>query len=312
MKFSQPVSTPASINKAQAATSVVAAVALIGLIYCALYYAVSGPDGSGQAASGTPAQAGFQWPRAPSLLAAGGHDVAVAPNAATINTDEPPKPNSLANTEADGDWSIGPNGQPQPGIALRRRFDYFLLLQGEVDLSAVAAQIRKQVLATHGTAAAQQIMALWDSYLRLQQHAWATQVNMQRRETWAPALAERTAVRRELLGVAWAEAFYADEENALRQMIAQANSGLPNTTVTQTVTPAPLPALLSDSAQRTAAQEAQWQQWEQRLEAARSRVAQLQSAPELSEPQRHEAISTYINQQFSGGELLRARALLQI
>jgi lipase chaperone LimK len=279
-------------------------VALIGLAY----YAFSGSGSSGQSAGGTATQAGLQWPRAPSLLAAGGHDMAVAPNAATINTDEPPKPNSLANTETDGDWSIGPNGLPQPSIALRRRFDYFLLLQGEVDLSAVAAQIRKQVLTAHGAAAAQQIMVLWESYLRLQQHAWTTQVNMQSRETWAPALAERTAVRRQLLGAAWAEAFYADEENALRQMIAQANSGLPTTTVAQAAAPQPLP----DAAQRTAAHEAQWQQWEQRLDAARSRVAQLQSAPELSEPQRQEAISTYINQQFSGGELLRARALLRI
>jgi hypothetical protein len=187
-----------------------------------------------------------------------------------------------------------------------------LLLQGEVDLSAVASQIRKRVLVAHGAEAAQQIMVLWESYLRLQQHAWANQVNLQSRATWAPALAERTAVRRQLLGTVWAEAFYADEENALRQMIAQANSGLPATTVAQAAAPQPLPALLSDAAQRTAAHEAEWQQWEQRLEAARNRVAQLQTAPELSEPQRHEAIITYINQQFSGGELLRARALLRI
>lgn len=177
-----------------------------------------------------------------------------------------------------------------------------------MDLNAITAQIRKQVLAAHGAAAAQQVMALWDSYLRLQRHTWATHVNLQQRETWAPALAERSAMRRQLLGSPWAEAFYADEENALRQMIAQANSGLPVTSAVQITAPVPLP----DAAQRTAEHEAQWQQWEQRLEAARVRVAQVQSAPELSQPQRDAAISNYLNQQFSGGELLRARALLRV
>ncbi len=312
MKLVKHNSPLAPTNNTLKATIVVASAVLMGFAY----YGFSGSDGSGQPASSTAAQAGLQWPRAPSLLAAGGHDMAVAANAASTHATEPTQPisptNSLSNTQADGDWSIGPDGQPQPSIALRRRFDYFLLLQGEVDLSAVAAQIRKQVQAAHGAAAAQQIMVLWESYLRVQQHAWTTQVNMQQRETWAPALAERTAVRRQLLGTVWAEAFYADEENALRQMIAQANSGLPVTSTVQGVAPASMPALLPDSAQRTAEHEAQWQQWEQRLQAARSRVAQLRSAPELSEPQRQEAISTYLSQQFSGRELLRARALLQI
>jgi lipase chaperone LimK len=297
-------STLAQINHAQAATIFVAAVVLLGLAY----YAFSGAESSGQATSGTAAQAGLQLPRAPSLMGAGGHDMDAAADTALTNAAELPKPNSLANTQADGDWSIGPNGQPQPSMALRRRFDYFLLLQGEVDLSAVAAQIRKQVQAAHGAAAAQQIMALWDSYLRLQQYTWTTHVNMQRRETWAPALAERSAIRRQLLGTAWAEAFYADEENALRQMIAQANSGLPVTSATQAADPIALP----DAAQRIAAHEAQWQQWEQRLAAARSRVEQLRNAPELSDPQRSEAITTYVNQQFSGSELLRAKALLNL
>ncbi len=193
-------------------------------------------------------------------------------------------------------------------MALRRRFDYFLLLLGEVDISVLTAQIRSQVQAVHGAAAAQQIMALWDNYLRLQKHSWTTHVNMQRRETWAPALAERSAVRRQLLGTTWAEAFYANEEDALRQMIAQANSGLP---VTQAAPPSEAIAL-PDAAQRMAAHEAQWQQWEQRLETARSHVAKLRSTPELSDQQRSEAITAYVNQQFSGRELTRAKALLNL
>jgi lipase chaperone LimK len=300
--FSRQNSTLAQLNTARTATIFVACIILAGLAY----YAFSQSDSSAQAAAGTAEQAGLQLPRAPSLLAAGGHSADVA--APTAATAEPQTPNSLANTQLDGDWSIGQSGQPQPSMALRRRFDYFLLLQGEVDISALSAQIRQQVQAAHGGAAAQQIMAVWDSYLRLQQHAWTTQVNMQRPETWSPALAERSAVRRQLLGTAWAEAFYADEENALRQMIAQANSGLPITSTTQAAEPIALP----DAAQRIAAHEAQWQQWEQRLAAARSRIEQLRSATELSAPQRSEAINSYVNQQFSGSELVRAKALLNL
>ena len=253
-------------------------------------------------------QGGLQLPRPPSLLAAGGHggDAAATPLAANFAEFQPA--HSLSNTQADGDWGIGANGQAQPSRALRRRFDYLLLQQGEIALDSLANHIRQQVQKAHGTVAAQQIMALWDSYLRLQQHAWTTQADLQRPETWANALAERSAVRRQTLGPAWADAFYGEEEGELRQMIAQANSGLP----LSSATPANAPIALPDAAQRTAAHEAQWQRWEQRLDAARSRVQQLRSAPELSDPQRHEAISTYLNQQFSNAELLRAKALLKI
>ena len=252
----------------------------------------------------------MQLPRVPSLLAAGGHGGTETALAAT--TAEADNTGSLANTQLDGDWSMGPNGLPQPSLALRRRFDYFLLLQGEQDLGVVAARIRQQVQAAHGAAAAQQVMALWDSYLRLQQHAWTTQANPQRPETWSPALAERTAVRRQLLGSAWAEAFYGDEESILRQMVAQANSGLAPAQTAQLASPVQQTAALPDAAERLAAHQAQQQQWEQRLGTARQHIAQLRSAPELSGPQRSEDISTYINQQFGGNELLRAKALLNL
>jgi lipase chaperone LimK len=267
-------------------------------------YALSQPDSPG--AHNQPGSSGLQLPRPPSLMGAGGHNTDAAQSTEATQAIELELPNSLANTQPDGDWSIGPSGQPQPSIALRRRFDYFLLLQGEQDLSALAAQIRQQIQAAHGAAGAQAIMALWASYLQLQQRSWTTQVNMQRSETWAPALAERSAMRRQLLGAAWAEAFYGDEERALRQTIAQTNSGLPVTLATQPSDPIALPS----AAERLAEHQAQWQQWEQRISAARSRVQQLRSAPELSEPQRNETVANYLSQQFSGNELTRARALL--
>lgn len=220
---------------------------------------------------------------------------------------------SLADTQADGTWSIGPNGQAQPNLALRRRFDYFLLLQGERDIAALTADIQRQVSAAHGQIAAQQVMALWSSYLQLQQHRWTTQVDMQRPSTWSSALTERSMKRREQLGIAWAEAFYRDEENDLRQLIAKSN-GQANGQDLTTASAAErnLPTALPDALQRQAEVDAEWQQWSKRLEAARSQIAKLQQAPELSEPQRADAVAAYVTSQFSGSELLRVKALLKL
>ena len=220
---------------------------------------------------------------------------------------------SLADTQADGTWSIGPDGQAQPSLALRRRFDYFLLLQGERDIAALTADIQRQVSAAHGQIAAQQVMALWRSYLQLQQHPWTTQVDMQRPSTWSSALTERSMKRRELLGIAWAEAFYRDEEADLRQLIAKSN-GQANGQDLTTASAAErnLPTALPDAPQRQAEVDAEWQQWSKRLEAARSHIAKLQQAPELSEPQRADAVAAYVTSQFSGSELLRVKALLKL
>lgn len=220
---------------------------------------------------------------------------------------------SLADTQADGTWSIGPDGQAQPSLALRRRFDYFLLLQGERDIAALTADIQRQVSAAHGQIAAQQVMALWRSYLQLQQHRWTTQVDMQRPSTWSSALTERSMKRREQLGIAWAEAFYRDEEADLRQQIAKSN-GQANGQDLTTASAAErnLPTALPDAPQRQAEVDAEWQQWSKRLEAARSQIAKLQQAPELSEPQRADAVAAYVTSQFSGSELLRVKALLKL
>jgi lipase chaperone LimK len=302
--FFKPNNPPAQLYIARAATIFVAIILLMGV----LYYAFSHLNLLDESPHTPVDQGGLHLPRAPSLLGAGGHGgEAVAPTSAAHIAGLSPA-SSLANTQTDGEWSIGANGQPQPSRALRRRFDYLLLQQGEVSLDSVAQQIRQQVQIAHGAATAQKIMALWDSYLRLQQHAWTVQVNMQRPATWTSALAERSTVRRQLLGPAWADAFYRDEENELKQMIAQASSDLPAAAAVQAYTPIPLP----DAAQRNAEHEAQWQHWEHRLDAARIRVQELRSAPELSEPQRQEAIQIYVHQQFNAGELLRVKALLKI
>jgi capsule polysaccharide export protein KpsE/RkpR len=56
----------------------------------------------------------------------------------------------------------------------------------------------------------------------------------------------------------------------------------------------------------------QWQQWEQRVNKARSQIKAYAQAPELSAPQRQQAIENYLTSQFQGTELIRARALLGV
>lgn len=283
-----------------------AALACVGYV---VYGGMESPETSGQAAAGSKRLGYANGSRF--LIADGDGSEPVQSRwvaDAGLNLQE----SSLADTQPDGSWSIAPNGQAQPSMALRRRFDYFLLLQGERSIAALTADIERQVLAAHGHVAAQQIMALWNSYLRLQQHRWATQADMLRPNTWASALAERSQLRRELLGLAWADAFYREEEGTLQQQIARSNgqdispqAGLDTHQPNQSIA-------LPDAALRQAEVDAELKQWQQRLEAARSQVARLQQAPELSGVQRTEAVTAYVNSQFSGTELLRVKALLKL
>jgi lipase chaperone LimK len=152
---------------------------------------------------------------------------------------------------------------------------------------------------------------VWQRYLRLQQYRWQSQVELQNPQTWAAALFERRTVRREILGAAWAHAFYGEEERALEAEIAALNAGvLPGKTVVKATDPVQL--ALPDAAQRVAAVDAEWQAWEGRLSAARTQVGDIARARHLSEPQRQQAINDYINANFDERERLRVRALLRL
>jgi lipase chaperone LimK len=206
---------------------------------------------------------------------------------------------SLDGTQADGDWGVNAQGQLRATLALRQRFDYYLSLIGEKPLADIEAIIKKSAQESLKEPALGQVMALWNAYVKLQQHP----------DSWSAALIERRGVRKQMMGADWAHAFYADEESRLQQTLNQLNS--PNKK------PATLPqagsfALHPEAAQREAELKVKWQEWEQRLEAARGQLRAFRSAPELSEPQRQQAIESYLAQQFRGTELIRARALLGV
>jgi lipase chaperone LimK len=215
---------------------------------------------------------------------------------------------SLAGTQPDGDWTLDARGQLQPSRALRQRFDYYLSLVGEMPLADIRDQVLGSARSSLKDPAMGQVMDLWDRYVRLQQHDWKHAVDLRQPAGWSAALTERQIVRRQLLGADAAYAFYAEEERQLQQMLAQVQSGQSGPAQSSQAAPAPAP--LPDASEREAAVQAQWQHWEQRVNAARERVGQLTQAPELSQPQRQQAIEAYLSSQFQGSELIRVRGLL--
>ena len=214
---------------------------------------------------------------------------------------------SLAGTQPDGDWGVDAQGQLKASCALRQRFDYYLSLIGEMPLTDIHALMLQAAKQSLKEPALGQVMALWDRYVQLQRHAWKHAVDLRQSASWSAALSERQIVRRQMLGADVAHAFYADEERELQDMLARLNSGQSSV--------APNPAVVSgerhpQASQREAEVQAQWQQWDQRIAVARQQIQTIAQAPELSAPQRQQAIEQYLSRQFQDTELIRARSLL--
>lgn len=241
---------------------------------------------------------------------------------------------SLRHARPDGSWGIGPTGELLPSMALRRRFDQWLTTIGEINIAQISAMLKLQATQDLGTAGAEQVMAVWQRYLKLQRQRWKTSLDGRDMTGWDAALAERQQVRRDVLGIAWAEAFYAEEEAALRQHMAgqQARAGLPGQvagisqpalSTLPALSQAPAPgadarllhqqrtaAFGAEAAQRLQEEDEAQATWARKLAQARTELARLEAAPELSPLQKQQAIDAWLDGQFQGGERLRARALL--
>lgn len=214
---------------------------------------------------------------------------------------------SLAGTQADGDWGVDSQGQLRASHALRQRFDYYLSLIGEKPLTDIRILVRKAAEQDLKEPALGQVMALWERYVQLQQHSWKQAVDLRQSATWSAALIERQTVRRQILGADWAHAFYAQEERQLQDMLSRLNGGQSSASEPPKPDPSPMHPLAKE---REAAVQAQWQLWDQRLATAKTQVEALRQAPELSAPQRLEAVQQYLSSQFQGTDLSRAKALL--
>jgi lipase chaperone LimK len=284
-----------------------AAVALCGaaLLWAALLWrgaAESDPTLQAQAASQVAALA----PAVPRA------DPAAAAAASAARTPEAfeqwmTRHSSLRGVSLDGAWDVDVQGRLRPTLALRRRFDQLLSLVGETGVDEIGAFVAHDVRETFGADAAARMLALWQSYVALQQHAWRQRVDMRERSNWGPALAERQQVRRQLLGDDVARAFFGDDD---AQLIALLNTPPLATPVARTSI-VESTKLEPAAAERLRLEEAAWADWERRLADARRELAALQARAELSSLQREQAMTRYVEQHFDVSERVRVRALLQ-
>jgi lipase chaperone LimK len=214
---------------------------------------------------------------------------------------------SLRGTDLDGSWDIDGQGRFQPTLALRRRFDQLLTLAGETPVEQVTAFIEHDVRELAGGYAAGAVLDAWQRYLELQRHAWRSAAQPGDRTSLAAALAERQQVRRRILGPELAQAFFADDEAQLQALV---QGGAPpaeaqTTRIDRT-------QLGPEALSRLQAEEAAWADWQRRFDSARHEIDALQAAPELSAPQRAQAIERLIAQRFGAQEAARVRALLHL
>jgi lipase chaperone LimK len=230
---------------------------------------------------------------------------------------------SLRGTDLDGDWGTWVGDRLQPGLPLRRRFDYLLTGTGEVEPAELRHWIEQQLTLERGIDAARQVLDVWDRYLSLQQRHFDTAWKPEDPASWAGVMAERSKVRRDVLGSPWAQAFYADEERDFAALAAR-RSALPSDTGQ-----APASLLTPDAARQTAelqaartaqfgpeaaerlrAEDVAWARWEQQVADARAALQAIAQRPELSDPQRAQARLDELARRFSGPELQRAHAIL--
>ncbi|RZI79741.1 MAG: hypothetical protein EOP38_24590 [Rubrivivax sp.] len=234
------------------------------------------------------------------------------------------KEGSFAGTEPAGDWCVS-DKQLKPCSGLRSRFEYYVLGLGEVTIEEIRALIQDEAKHAHGDELAGQIMAIWDKYWQIRTHNWQNKFVQSDRSTWMAVFEEQRAVRRQILGPAWADAFFKDDEQHFREYYAQLESGQPpppdpGEPVPQ-MAPGKDPAAVraervarygEAAADRLEKADAEWADWERRLNAAKAEWERLQKAANLSDAQRKAEMSAYVKANFPADEQLRVQALLHL
>ncbi|MFT3858901.1 MAG: hypothetical protein QM742_15845 [Aquabacterium sp.] len=110
---------------------------------------------------------------------------------------------SLSGTVPPGSWCVQ-EGALSPCAELRKRFEYYLLALGDVQIGEIRRLIAQDAARDHGEKLAADILAVWDRYDRLRTWPWQHKFEPSDRSTWEPALQEQRKVRRQVLGEAWA------------------------------------------------------------------------------------------------------------
>lgn len=250
---------------------------------------------------------------------------------------------SLRGSSLDGGFRLDEQGRLMPSREVRRRFDQLLSTLGEASIEELTLLLRQQALAElQGNAeAADQVMAVWDRYVSLQRHRFQVALDPREPDSLRAGLAERQQVRRQWLGLEWADAFFSDDESALLTQLQTLDAGSATAagdgsdTADASLQQAPhLPDIArapgpgddaadwqrqrvamfgAEAAARLQALDEEEARWNTRIAQAQTQVAALQSSAELSGLQKAQAVASYIDAHFSAGsERLRARALLGV
>jgi lipase chaperone LimK len=234
------------------------------------------------------------------------------------------KEGSLAGTEPSGEWCVLDQAL-KPCEGLRTRFEYYILGLGEVSIGEIRALIEDEARRAHGDKLGAEIMALFDKYWQVRTHEYRNTFVQTDRSTWLPVFEEQKAVRRQLLGEPWAQAFFADDEASFKTYYAQldsgsappAKSGEPVPQMEPGKDPAAVRAERvarygEDAAARLDAVDKQWDEWDRRLATARGEWARIQAQANLSDLQKQDEMDRYVKAQFQGKEQVRVRALLKL
>lgn len=230
----------------------------------------------------------------------------------------------LSQTQVAGDWAVDANGVLRPDLALRKRFEHYMLALGPVTPAEIRLLIEDEARKAHGEMTAAEIMDVYDKYMAVRSQQPRHRLVLNERDTWEPAFQEQKAIRRQLMGVPWAEAFFKAEEDEFVRFSAQADgkSGPDKADLNMPVPQmgpgkdaqavhAERTALYGEAAaQRLAQADAEWADWERRLAAAKAQWQHLQSSAELSDVQRQQGLDQYIDSHFPPDERMRVRGLI--
>jgi lipase chaperone LimK len=232
---------------------------------------------------------------------------------------------SLRGAELDGSWGRWVDGGLQPDFALRQRFDQLLTTIGEASTDELRAFVASRAERDTSREQAQAVLALWDQYLALQQVRHAETLDLTQPAKWPGLLQAHQLARREHLGPAWADAFYREEEQRFRELITERGQAKPAGSAagfSPLQLSAELPASVlhqlrvatygREATERLRAEDQAQIAWQTRLDTARATLTRLRQAPELSEPQREQAVAQWLAQNFSETEQIRVRALLNL
>lgn len=201
-------------------------------------------------------------------------------------------------------WSVV-GGQLVPGHALRDRFDSYLPLGRGVTMVEVRAALAREAQSDLGPVLSAQVLVIWDRYARLQTYEWRVPFNSADPATWQATLNEQHQVRRQLLGVDWAEAFFSEDEAAMQRRIARtAVAGQPSASGIDEVMAQAPPAAGGGAGVVP--------DWRQRADEARREWARLVQDASLDEGQRLLRMRQYLQLKFSNDETDRIETELSL